>query len=37
MNDEYRNITIEDLIEKVKTYNTNEKDIDLIKKYLYLY
>ena len=30
MNDEYRNITIEDLIEKVKTYNTNEKDIDLI-------
>ena len=30
MNDEYRNITIEDLIEKVKTYNTNEEDIDLI-------
>ena len=30
MNDEYRNITIEDLTEKVKTYNTNEKDIDLI-------
>ena len=30
MNDEYRNITIEDLIEKVKTYNNNEKDIDLI-------
>ena len=30
MNDEYRNITIEGLIEKVKTYNTNEKDIDLI-------
>ena len=32
MNDEYRNITIEDLIEKVKTYNTNEKDIELINK-----
>ncbi len=30
MFDEYRNITIEDLIEKVKTYNTNEEDIDLI-------
>ena len=32
MNDEYRNITIEYLIEKVKTYNTNEKDIELINK-----
>ncbi len=30
MFDEYRDITIEDLIEKVKTYNTNEEDIDLI-------
>lgn len=30
MHEEIRNITIEDLIEKVKTYNTNEKDIELI-------
>ena len=30
MFDEYGNITIEDLIEKVKSYNTNEEDIDLI-------
>lgn len=30
MNDEIRNITIEDLIQKVKTYNTNEEDINLI-------
>ena len=32
MHEEIRNITIEDLIEKVKTYNTNEKDIELINK-----
>ncbi len=30
MFDEYRNITIEDLIDKVKSYNTNEEDINLI-------
>lgn len=30
MHEEIRNITIEDLIAKVKTYNTNEKDIELI-------
>ena len=32
MHEEIRNITIEDLIEKVKTYNNNEKDIELINK-----
>ena len=30
MFDEYREITIEDLIQKVKTYNSNQKDLDLI-------
>lgn len=32
MNNDLRNITIEDLIDKVKTYNQNKKDIDLINK-----